>query len=175
MRGIFELPVEFSGLSATDKIQSLRSSMKQSGANLLIISALDEIAWTFNIRGNDVECNPVAIAYSVITDKQSILFTDAVKISRELHDYLDSQNIITAEYSKISDYLNSLKPETTILFDGNKVNYNLRKAIPADCRVIEAPSPVALLKSIKNEIEIEGFRNVMIKDGVALVRFMMWA
>ncbi len=172
--GIFELPVEFSGASAVDKIETLRSTMKQAGANLLVISALDEIAWTFNIRGNDVESNPVAIAYAIITNKQSILFTNAVKISRELQDYLDSQRVITAEYGKIYDYLSNLSSESSILFDGYKVNFKLRNAIPSHCKIIESPSPVALLKSIKNETEIAGFRNIMIKDGVAFTRFMMW-
>lgn len=172
--GIFELPLEYSGVSASDKIESVRAELRENGANLIVISTLDEIAWLFNIRGNDVECNPVAVAYAIITESQSILFTDARKISTELHEHLDREGITTAEYGKITGFLASLPSQATILFDGNRVNYALRKAIPAHCRIVEAMSPVALLKAVKNETEIAGFRNAMIKDGVALTRFNIW-
>ena len=172
--GIFELPLEYAGVSASDKIDSVRSALRENGANLVIITALDEIAWLFNIRGNDVECNPVAVAYAVITESQSILFTDAKKISRELHEHLDQERITTAEYGRINSFLSSLPSQATILFDANRVNYALRKAIPAHCRIVEALSPVALLKAVKNETEIAGFRNAMIKDGIALTRFNIW-
>jgi Xaa-Pro aminopeptidase len=172
--GIFELPVEYAGVSASEKINSVRTALRENGANLTIISTLDEIAWVFNIRGNDVECNPVAVAYAVITESQSILFTDAKKISSELYEHLDREGITTADYGKITAFLGQLPSQATILFDGNRVNYGLRKAIPAHCRIVEALSPVALLKAVKNETEIEGFRNAMVKDGVALTRFNIW-
>ena len=171
---IFALPVEFSGVSASDKIAKLRESLTASEADLLILTALDDVAWTFNVRGSDVECNPVAIAYAVISQKEAILFVESTKVNSEMKEYVENEGIILAEYSKIEDYLEVLTPESVILFDGNKVNFALCSAIPTECKLIETTSPVALLKSVKNETELSGIRNAMVKDGVALTRFFRW-
>lgn len=171
---IFSLPTEFSGVSATDKISKIRESLTTNNGDLLILSALDDIAWTFNIRGNDVECNPVAIAYAIITKKDAILFVENKKVSADMLTILKAENIIIAEYNKIGDYLENLPENSTVLFDGNKVNFALRSAIPQTSTIKELTSPVALLKAVKNETELSGIRNAMVKDGVALTRFFRW-
>lgn len=171
---IFALPVEFSGVSAADKINQLRASMKAFSADILILTALDEIAWTFNIRGKDVECNPVAIAYAAISQQEAVLFIEEKKVNDAMAKTLRKEGIILAEYNKITNFIEGLTAGTTILFDGNKVNYDLCSSIPSECKVVESPSPVALLKSVKNETELSGIRHAMEKDGVALTRFFRW-
>ena len=171
---IFSLPIEFSGLSSSEKIVKLRGVLTDAEADLLILTALDEVAWTFNIRGKDVECNPVAIAFAVITKTEAILFVDSEKVSVNMRKAFRNENITLAEYSKITEYLEDLPSGTVVLFDGNKVNYALYSALSPECRLVEALSPVALLKSVKNKTELSGIRNAMVKDGVALTKFFRW-
>ncbi len=171
---IFDLPVKFSGVSAKDKIAKLRESLISAEADLLILTALDDVAWTFNVRGSDVECNPVAIAYAVVSQKEAILFVEGAKVNSKMVEALHSEGVTIAEYSSITQYLENLAAGTAILFDGNKVNYALYSALSPDCKLVEAPSPVALLKSVKNKTELSGIRNTMVKDGVALTKFFRW-
>lgn len=171
---IFELPDIFAGNNAEDKINAIDSILKREGANCTILTALDEIAWTFNIRGTDVEHNPVAIAYAFVSKEESILFIELDKLTEELRESLHEQNISFADYHKFGSYLSKLEAKSVVLIDPNKMNYNLYEMISEDCKVIEAPSPVTLLKSVKNDTEIEGFRRAMVKDGVALTRFFIW-
>lgn len=171
---IFELPDIFAGNNAEDKINAIDTILKREGANCTILTALDEIAWTFNIRGTDVEHNPVAIAYAFVSKEESILFIELDKLTEELRESLHEQNISFADYHKFGSYLSKLEAKSVVLIDPNKMNYNLYEMISEDCKVIEAPSPVTLLKSVKNDTEIEGFRRAMVKDGVALTRFFIW-
>lgn len=171
---IFELPDIFAGNNAEDKINAIDEILKREEANCTILTALDEIAWTFNIRGTDVEHNPVAIAYAFISKEESILFIELDKLTEELRESLHSQNISFADYHKFGSYLSKLDSKMTVLVDPNKTNYNLFEMISEECTVIEAPSPVTLLKSVKNDTEIDGFRRAMVKDGVALTRFFIW-
>ncbi|MDD2799593.1 MAG: aminopeptidase P family protein [Bacteroidales bacterium] len=171
---IFDLPVKFSGVSATDKIAKMRQSLTSAEADLLILTALDDVAWTFNVRGSDVECNPVAIAYAVVSQKDAILFVEGKKVNADIIKTLSREGITVAEYAKVEEYLENLAEGTSILFDGNKVNYALCSAIPTSCKMIETTSPVALLKAVKNETELSGIRNAMEKDGVALTKFFRW-
>ncbi|MGL5919570.1 MAG: aminopeptidase P family N-terminal domain-containing protein, partial [Bacteroidales bacterium] len=171
---IFELTDIFAGNNAEDKINAIDDILKREGANCTILTALDEIAWTFNIRGTDVEHNPVAIAYAFVSKEESILFIELDKLTEELRESLHEQNISFADYHKFGSYLSKLESKSVVLIDPNKMNYNLYEMISEDCKVIEALSPVTLLKSVKNETEIEGFRRAMVKDGVALTRFFIW-
>ncbi|WP_106829747.1 aminopeptidase P family protein [Parabacteroides pacaensis] len=170
----FILPPEYSGLSVNEKLNRINNQLRQAGADCTVLCALDEIAWTFNIRGNDVSYNPVVVSYAFISEEESVLFTQPKKITAEVAEQLKKDGIILADYSKITSYLSRLKPDTTILMDKNKTNIALYNAIPGNCTKIEASSPIAMLKAIKNDTEIQGFRNAMIKDGIAMTRFYMW-
>lgn len=171
---LFLLPVEYSGVPTHDKLISVNNKLQQAGADCTLLCALDEIAWTFNIRGTDVEYNPVVVSYAFISEDESVLFIQQGKLNKEIAQELQKEGVTLADYSMVASYLAKLKPETTIYIDKNKTNATLYNAIPASCTKIEGTSPVALLKAIKNETEINGFRNAMIKDGVAMTRFYIW-
>ena len=173
---VFVLPERFSGQSTRDKIQSVLAEIKKQGADLTVLASLDMIAWLFNLRGNDVEYNPVAISYAVVSEKETVLFIHPKKLTQEVIDYLREQGVVLAEYEKIYDYikLNAVTGGKKVLVTPNKINYRLYTAIPNMNDVIEAAiHPVDHLKSIKNETEIEGIRQAMQRDGVALVKFLI--
>jgi Xaa-Pro aminopeptidase len=173
----FILPERFSGKSCREKIKEVTEILKKNNADLTILTALDMIAWLFNIRGNDVAYNPVCLCYAVVSEKETILFINSGKITQEVANYLSSQGVIIADYNKITNYIQSLAfnpSPLTLLITPAKINYGLYAAIPENCIKIEMPThPVDTLKSIKNETEIAGIRNAMQKDGVAMVKFLM--
>ncbi|MGL5894919.1 MAG: aminopeptidase P family N-terminal domain-containing protein, partial [Bacteroidales bacterium] len=171
---IFELPDIFAGETSSSKIDKIISILNKEGANCTILTALDEIAWTFNIRGTDVECNPVAVSYAFISQEESILFIELDKLTEELRETLHAQNISFADYHKFSSYLSKLESKSTLHVDPNKANFAIYESISLECKIVESTSPVTLLKSKKNEVEINGFRNALIKDGVALTKFFIW-
>lgn len=167
-------PVKYAGESVTEKISKIRKQLSDVDANCLLLTALDEIAWTFNLRGSDVEANPVAISFGFISDEEVRIFVASQKLTGEVRDYLSSQDIQISDYNDIKNYLSSADKKCRILIDRNKVNAALFGAVPVHCTPVFEASPVALLKSIKNNIEIDGFRSAMVKDGVALVQFFYW-
>jgi len=171
---VFELPVEYSGKSASAKIKEVCDTIAKYDADSMLIASLDTIAWLFNIRGNDVSYNPVAVCYAYVSRNETVLFIDPKKITQEIAQYLKEENIIIADYSKIFDYVSSLPTHTTICLQGSKISFALYNKIPKECHIVDIPSPADLMKSRKNETEIQGFRNAMQRDGVALVKFLMW-
>lgn len=171
---LFIFDVKYAGKSASEKIQSLRSELKKVRANAFIISAIDDIAWLFNIRGNDVSYNPVVISYAFVEEEKATLFIDYEKLTPETMAYLEAEGVSVAPYLAVYDTLKNIAPDKTILIDGIKLNQSLYESIPEACLKINKISPISFLKSIKNEVEIEGFRRAMISDGVALTRFFMW-
>ncbi len=171
---IFILPEEITGESAKSKIKRIVDSLKKEDVDGLLMVTLDTIAWTFNIRGNDVDFNPVAVAYAYISEKETVLFIDPAKLTNEVSDNLKHQEVTLASYDKIFEYVGNLAAGTTVLVTESKINHNLLHTIPENCNVINLPSPADLMKSTKNETELKGFRNAMLKDGVALVKFYMW-
>lgn len=171
---IFELPVKYAGVSASDKIKRVCKTIEKHDADSILIASLDTIAWLFNIRGNDVKCNPVAVCYAYVSKKESVLFTNPKKLTREVSDHLAHEGITVAEYDKIFDYVSAIPAHTSICLQGSKVSFDLYNKIPKDCRIIDIPSPVDMMKACKNETEIQGFRDAMERDGVALVKFLMW-
>lgn len=171
---LFEMPVELSGRSVHEKLDDINKRLHKEGADCLIIAALDEVAWTFNIRGTDVEYNPVVISYAFVSEKESVLFIDPRKITKEAAEHLKREGVVLADYKMICRYLSRL-PETSVVFlDPSKTNVSLYNALPKGCRIVEGITPANHLKSIKNETEIKGFRNAVIKDGIALTRFYIW-
>ncbi|MBB3188255.1 aminopeptidase P family protein [Microbacter margulisiae] len=167
-------PNQYSGKSTQEKLAVIRKEMEKQKADHYLITALDEIAWLFNIRGKDVEYNPVAIAYAAIDAKTATLFVNPQKISLNVADTLSDEGVKVEPYNAVFEYVNHLHVGEKIWIDKAKTNYALFQEIPAHCQIIVAQSPAFYLKSIKNEIELNGTREAMIKDGVALIRFFMW-
>lgn len=171
---LFEMPVELSGKSVGEKLNEINDWLHREGADCLILTALDEVAWTFNIRGTDVTYNPVVISYGFISEKESVLFIDPKKLTDEVAANLKKEGVILADYSMIGTYISRLSESQTVFVDMQKTNVSLYNAIPKGCEIIEGITPANHLKSIKNETEISGFRNAMLKDGIALTRFHIW-
>ncbi|MDR2057964.1 MAG: aminopeptidase P family protein [Dysgonamonadaceae bacterium] len=171
---VFILPEQFAGISAREKIKQTRQAIQKEGAGQTILAALDTIAWLFNLRGNDVEYNPVAVAYAVVSEKETVLFIHPEKLTQEVTDYLKGEGIVLAAYEKITDYVKQMAADTKLLVTPAKINYQLYTAIPKNVSIIETTvHPSDQLKSIKNEKEISGIRNAMQRDGAALVKFLI--
>lgn len=164
---------QYAGKSCKEKLATIREEMKKAGAEALLISALDEIAWTLNIRGNDVHCNPVVISYLLISKDEAHFFIHPQKVTGELSAYLKEAGVSIHSYEDIEYFLNNLSVDT-LLLNPSKTNYAVYSAICPDCRIIEGASPVTLLKAIRNEQEIAGIHAAMQRDGVALVKFLKW-
>ncbi len=171
---IFTLPEDVTGESAKSKIGRIVEALKKEDADGMLMVTLDAVAWTFNIRGNDVDFNPVAVAYAYISKKETVLFINPKKLTKEVADNLKQQGVTLAAYDKVFEYVGNLPANTSVLVTGSKINLKLLQTIPANCTVIDVPSPADLMKSMKNETELKGFRNAMLKDGLALVKFYMW-
>lgn len=171
---IFTLSEDVTGESTKSKIKRIVAALKKEDADSMIMVTLDTVAWTFNIRGNDVNFNPVAVAYAYISEKETVLFINPKKLTVEIAENLKQQGVTLADYHKIFDYVANLPANETVLVTGSKINRTLLQTIPAHCSVIDVPSPADLMKSKKNKTELKGFRNAMLKDGLALVKFYMW-
>lgn len=171
---LFVYPLKFAGKSTKQKIKELCERVDKYGANAMLISSLDTIAWLFNIRGNDVKCNPVVVSYAFVSEKETVLFINSKKVEEEGLHYLEMEGVKIADYSKIYDYISSLNNSVSICLQGDKTSFKLYNTILSDCRVINIQSPADLMKSCKNETELQGTRNAMKRDGVALVQFLMW-
>ncbi len=169
---IFVLPEKYAGEAANKKIARICDAVEKNGAESLLVASLDTIAWIFNIRGNDVKCNPVAVSYAYVSKEETVLFINPKKLTSEISDYLKAEGVTIAEYDKVFDYVSKLN--TPVCLDANKVTFKLYNTIPDGCRIIDMPSPADLMKSIKNDTEVQGIRNAMERDGVALVHFFMW-
>jgi Xaa-Pro aminopeptidase len=171
---VFKLPVEISGKSTEEKISEINKAVAEVGADCVILASLDDVAWTFNLRGTDVSYNPVSISYGFVSPRESVLFINPKKISKEIVDNLRREGVIVADYSVVNRYLSKLPTGTKILVDQNRTNASLLNSINKDAVIVNAISPATSLKSIKNDTEIAGFRNAALKDGVALVKFYLW-
>ena len=169
----FIYDLRFAGKSCADKLKEIRSALSAQSADSIFISALDEIAWTLNLRGSDIACNPVFISYLLITADDATLFIDPAKMTTGIADYLQQSGVKHLPYAETAHHLSTLKVKH-LLIQPAKTNYTMYSAISPDCGLIFADSPVALLKSIRNATEIEGVHQAMIRDGVAMVRFLKW-
>ena len=163
---------KYTGRSTSDKLATLRGIMADKGVTHFLVTALDDIAWVTNLRGNDVNFNPVFLAYLCITPKSVTLFVDTKQCDDSVKAYLKEQHIELKDYHDYFKELQKLKGETILLSpDANQTIYN---TVGEHNTLHIAPSPVQLLKAVKNETELEGFRKAMVKDGVALVNFFYW-
>jgi Xaa-Pro aminopeptidase len=171
---IFLLSDEITGESTKSKIERILGELDRLDADGLIVVSLDALAWIFNMRGSDVDYNPVAVAYGYVSKKESVLFVDEAKLDHFTKSALLKQGVKIDDYGQVFNYVANLPEKSTICITGSKINYKLYQTIPASCRIVDVPSPVDLMKAVKNGTELDGFRNAMIKDGVALVKFFMW-
>lgn len=170
----YTLPVEIAGETVESKINRINGELAKIDADGILIVTLDAVAWTFNLRGNDVDYNPVAVAYAYVSKKETVLFIDLEKISDEVAYSYKESGIKVTDYNEIFEYVSLFPEGHKVCVTGNKINWKLLQTIPSNCEIIDIPSPVDLMKSVKNETELAGFHNAMIKDGVALVKFYMW-
>ncbi len=165
-------PMEYAGETAQSKLGRIRKELRTVGAGGMLVSALDDIAWILNMRGSDVHCNPVFVAYLLIDGDDTLLYINNEKLDARASEYLGSVGV------KVDDYRNAARGLAhcraySLLLDPTETNYEMFRA--AGCaKKIRRPSPVALMKSVKNEAEIQGFRNAMLRDGVAMVKFLKW-
>lgn len=169
----FVYDIKYAGKSCSEKIVAIRTELKKKSAESVMLSALDEIAWTLNLRGNDVHCNPVVVSYLLITEKKAVLFIAPEKVTEEVRNYLEEQQIEIQNYSDTEIYLSDLN-SSSILMNPAKTNYSVFSSVNPQCRIIRGEAPVALLKAIRNEQEIKGIHAAMQRDGVALVKFLRW-
>ena len=174
-------PLKYAGESAKDKIARIREALRKRHADGMLMAALDDIAWTLNLRGTDVHCNPVFVSYLLISSKTVTLYINKVKLSPEVLAYLNAENIQLEDYEQVE---NGLKQyfEYNILLDPDEVNYRLYEVVKNKGRqnscpqteIVEEESPVKRMKTVKNDTEIAGFRSAMLKDGIAMTKFLYW-
>ncbi len=170
----FILDLKYAGLSVTEKIEVIRKTLKSKKANYYLMCALDEICWTFNIRGNDINYNPVVMSYALIDLKKATLFIDFEKVDENFVNYLHEQGVEVRPYNKVEVHLKKLKKDVKIFIDPARTNFHLYSLIPKKVDKLEGIGIVTELKSRKNPVELEGFRQSMIQDGMAMVEFWYW-
>jgi Xaa-Pro aminopeptidase len=167
---LYLFPEEFAGETVESKLERTRTELRKNGADAMPLAALDEIAWLFNLRGSDIEYNPVGVCFAFVGQTNAWLFTDPDKLSVKTIDRLKAAGIETAGYDDLPALLQKVKGQR-LLLDKSRINQRIGSSIPGGNSIVEAASPIARMKAIKNETEIAGFRNAMIKDGIALTRF----
>lgn len=165
-------PLEYSGESTSSKISRVRKHLLDCGADGLLVTALDEIAWVLNLRGSDVHCNPVFVSYLLISPENITLYINNVKLPEEVKAYLVSEHIDVQAYESVVEGLR-LYAGKSLLVDMSSTNYSLATAVPFE-KVCSGVSPIASMKAVKNKVEQDGFRAAMLRDGVAVVKFLAW-
>ena len=172
---VFIHGLEYAGVSCCDKINKIKEAIKGKGATSIILSALDEIAWTLNLRGDDVHCNPLFISYLIISEKKNTLYILKEKVTEEVRSYLKEHQVEIEDYKDFSKNLKAFsEKDEEVLQISPQANEALYTLASQHTHVIIAPSPVALMKAHKNPTEIAGFRKAMERDGVAMVKFLRW-
>ena len=167
------LEEKYSGCSTEKKLQRVREKMNEEGADVLLTSSLDDTAWLFNMRGNDVLYNPVVVAYAMIRKDSAAIYLDTEKLNKDQITELNKLNVEVKDYDLFVQEVAELE-NCTVWADTAKLNYAVAEAIPASCTVVNKTHPVVLMKAMKNEVEIENLRRSHIKDGVAVTKFMYW-
>ena len=165
-------PLEYAGEKLASKVARIRKALRELHADGMLVSALDDIAWTLNLRGTDVHCNPVFVSYLLIESDKVSLFVDDNKLSPEVKQYLQDNQVSLYKYNKVEKCLESYS-EYNILLDGDETSCYLWKAVKCQ-EIVAAGSPIPAMKAVKNKAEIEGYRSAMLKDGVAMVKFLKW-
>ncbi|MCD8330256.1 MAG: aminopeptidase P family protein, partial [Lachnospiraceae bacterium] len=170
----FLLDLRYAGKSAAEKLADVRADMKKNQADVHLLASLDDIAWLFNLRGDDIPCNPVVLSYAVITQDTATLFLQEGVADAPLTEALRSEGVTLERYDAVYDCLAVLPAGSRVLVDESKVNMALTSRLPEGCQLVHAANPTTYMKSVKNETEIENILNCHIKDGVAMVKFIYW-
>jgi len=169
---VFVQPMKFAGETCSHKITRIREQLRSLHADGILVSALDDVAWTLNLRGNDVHCNPVFVAYLLIDSKKAVLYINRDKLTDEVETYLHEEGVCVNNYEDVVDGLKHYG-EYSILLDTNETNYTLYNKVSCQ-EIIRHNSPIPAMKAIKNETEIAGYHRAMTRDGVAMVKFLKW-
>ena len=170
----FALGIEYTGESTESKLKRIRKAMAEEGADIHIIAALDDVCWTTNLRGNDIEFFPLLLSYAVITKEDMKLYIDERKLTDEMKENLAKDNISLRPYNAIYEDVKELSADSAILVDPSRLNYALYNNLPEGAKVIEKVNPTVLMKAMKNDTEIKNIKNAHVKDGVAVTKFMHW-
>ncbi len=171
---VFSLDIRFTGETVKNKLERIRKVMRECGVSTHILTTLDDICWTLNIRGNDIEFFPLVLSYAMITEKQVQLYIDEAKLNEEIRESFKEEGIILHPYNAIYEDVKSLQETEVILIDPVKLNYALYSNIPENVKKVERANPEILFKAMKNPIEVKNIRQAELKDSVAHVRFMKW-
>jgi len=171
---VFTHDVKYAGKSRTEKLEAVRAEIKKLNGSHYLLSALEDVAWLLNIRGGDVSNTPVVTAYTLISNDDCRLFIDPNKVSSDVKKELAADSIEVLDYDSIGNAVSSLKGEGTMIIDPEKTNVWLYRSVPGTYEIIQEPNITTNLKAVKNSTEIESLRNAHIKDGVALVKFLIW-
>ena len=164
-------PLKYAGEDTPSKLKRVREALRRQHADGMLVSALDDIAWTLNLRGSDVHCNPVFVSYLLISQASATLSINKEKLPLDVKAYLADCNIAVDDYENVARGLRDYF-EYNILLDPNETSYTLMKAVRRE--IVRGASPIATMKTVKNQTEIEGFRHAMLKDGIAMVKFLKW-
>lgn len=165
-------PLEFAGETTLSKLARIRKELRSLHADGMLVSALDDIAWTLNLRGTDVHCNPVFVSYLLISGSSATLYINKEKLTSEVEAYLQSQGVATADYAEVRQGIKDYA-EYNILLDPNETSHTLSRLVQTQ-ETIRHNSPIPAMKAVKNEAEIRGYRSAMLKDGIAMVKFLRW-
>ncbi len=171
---IFEHELKYAGKSRTEKINDIRSIISEKECEAHIFSTLDDIAWTLNLRGSDINCNPVFLSHLFIDQERAVLFTNLSCLTAKLKNKLEIEGVVLMEYNLLITFVLTLKEDIKILLDTRKTTVSLLKALPENARVMNVMNPAIGLKAIKNETEISYFKKSMEMDGVSMVKFSIW-
>ena len=171
---VFALDEKICGKTVTEKLAMVRDTMSKKKCHNLVLSKLDDIMWLFNIRGNDVECNPVALSYAVVTKDNSYLFLQKKAVTKELEVWIAGQPVTLCDYEGIMDFLQEQNWNGAVLMDKENISYAIYKLVKDSAEVVFGDNPTELLKSMKNEVELQMMREVYLKDSLVVCRFMKW-
>jgi Xaa-Pro aminopeptidase len=171
---IFEHELKYAGKSRVEKLVDLRTELVKAGFDYQILSSLDDIAWLYNIRGKDIPFVPLTIAYALISEKEAFLFIDHQKVSDEIEQALKNDGIIVKEYHEIFDFIANIEKGKVVTTQFSKTNFAIFNAIPAECEIIDNLNITTRQKALKNDTEIKNIKETMVKDGVAIVKFLHW-
>ena len=171
---VWQLDIKYAGISRKEKMKKIREKMKEAGADVFIDAALDEIAWLLNLRGNDIAYTPVFLSYMIIREDRAILCIHREVISEKIEDELKEDGIAIAEYEEIYKLADEISDKEKVLYDSGSINYNLYNSINKNATIINRESPIALMKAMKNPVEVENIKRAHIKDGVTMCKFIYW-
>lgn len=170
---IWVLDVAYAGKTAQEKIKDLRAAMKKAGATVHVLTTLDDIVWLLNIRGNDVECNPVVLSYAMVTEKELYLYVNEAVVDQKVRDYLKEIGVTVRPYNSIYEDVKGLQNETVML-EKSRTNFAICQLLDETNDIVNIQNPTALMKAVKNPVEVENSKKAHIKDGVAVTKFIYW-